>query len=178
MERASVLLIRAEFSERAGKPDRAAADRMLAASMIPDLSKAANSRAWSWLVPDAELEPQTNWRFVGAARPTARKAVGYRRAIRHAGTRWGSPCSRAASSRKPGRRVETSLSLGKEGLGAWVFFPLAICEYRLGNLVAAREAYGKAVAWARSHEGHLGGDPDQLAALQAEARQVLGVKAE
>ena len=70
---------------------------------------------------------------------------------------------------------KANLSLGKGRYDAWDLFPLAICQYRLGDTRAARENYDKAVAWVRRQGTSFVGDPQDLAVLWAEARQVLGL---
>ena len=175
-DRAGLLLLRAEFYDLAGKSVLARADRDLAAKVVPRLAAAANERAWHWLMPSPDLTPAENWRIVPAALLLARKAV---ELTPDEPMYWNTlGIALRLSGDYDGARAVllANLARGKGSQDAWDLFPLAMCHHQLGDRKAARESYDRAVAWVKSHENSLMGDPRELADLQAETRRLLGLR--
>ena len=59
--------------------------------------------------------------------------------------------------------LESALARGKGRQDGWDLFPLAMCQYRLGDRKAARDSFDKAVAWGKSQSTSSLGDSHQLA---------------
>jgi tetratricopeptide (TPR) repeat protein len=166
-------LILAEFHERAGALELAKAARVRAAATDPELAGAANAVAWRWLMPKRVARLRDSWRLVQPALLLARKAVeldpgnpAYRNTLGLALYRSG----RYAEARA---MFEQSRALRMGRLDAWDLFPLAICQQRLGDRVAALESFRKGVAWFQANGTTVEGDVSQLTELELEARKLL-----
>ena len=171
--RACALLLRAEFYELAGRPDQAMADRVAAGS--PQLALKADNRAWDWLMPGPGLTPAENWRFAPAALILARNAVALAPDVPTYRNTLGMALLRSGKDLEARTVLEAGLALGRSERDAWVLFPLAMSQHRLGQFGPARESYDKAVAWIRDQGPSVHGDLRELVELQAEARKVLGL---
>ena len=175
-DRAGLLLLRAEFYDRAGTSDQARTDRDLAAKAFPKLSEAANSRAWQWLMPKPDQRPQENWRFVPAALLLARKAVELAPNDPLIQNTLGVALYRSGQYAEAKGVLETGLARGKWPAG------------RLGPLPAGHVPPPPRPPESRSgplRSGRRMGEeprclPDgrsrELAELQAEARRLLGLR--
>ena len=174
-DRAGLLLLRAEYFDRVGKPDQAKADRNLAAKLFPKLAYAANKLAWQWLMPKSDQTPQENWRLVPASLLLARKAVELDPHEPLYLNTLGVVLYLSGEYHEAKAVLEASLESGKGNSDAFDLFPLAVCHQRLGDGKAARDCYDRAVAWVGAHETSLNFDRREVAILRAEARQVLGL---
>ncbi len=100
-DRASLLILRAEFHDRAGKPDQATADRDLAAKVAPNLADAANTRAWGWLMPPPSPPAAENWRFAPRHWSSRGRPSNSHRTTRCTGTPSAWPCTGPATTPRP-----------------------------------------------------------------------------
>ena len=174
-DRASLLILRAEFHDRAGKPDQARADRAQAAKVAPKLADAANTRAWSWLMPPSSPTPAENWRFPPAALVLARKAVELAPGEPMYGNTLGVALYRTGHYAEAKTVLEGTLARGNGRQAAWDLYPLAMCLHHLGDRKGAREGFDRAVEWGKSRGASSAGDAHELAELQAETRRLLGL---
>ena len=126
-DRASLLILRAEFHDRAGKPDKARADRDQAAKVAPNLAEAANTRAWSWLMPPSSPTPAENWRFPPSALVLARKAVELAPDEPMYGNTLGMALYRNGRYAEARTVLEGTLARGNGRQAAWDLYPLAMC---------------------------------------------------
>ena len=175
-DRAGLLLLQSEFHNQAGKPDQAKAARDQATSASPHLAKAANARAWLWLMPPSNQPAAQNWRFVPASLFLARKAVELAPDEPLYANTLGVALYRSGQYAQARAVLEASLLRSKGEQDAWDLFPLAMCHHRLGDRKAARDSYDKAVAWVKSRGDATPGDARELAEFQSESRSLLGIR--
>jgi tetratricopeptide (TPR) repeat protein len=83
----------------------------------------------------------------------------------------GWACYRAGDWKRAAAALEKSNGLSQGG-DSFAWFFLAMAQWQLGNKVAAREWYGKAVQWMERNAA----DSEELIRCRAEADELLGVK--
>lgn len=176
-DKAGILLLRAEFHDRAGQAVAAQADRAAAATLFPNLADAANTRAWRWLHPSRTLGPAALWRFAPASELLAREAVARSPDESMFRNTLGVAQYRNGLYKEAVGTLVKSLGAGNGKSDAYDLYFLAMCHHKLDDTTKAKECYDKAVAWVKEKGATLPPrDVEELTAFRAEAAELLGVK--
>jgi tetratricopeptide (TPR) repeat protein len=135
----------------------------------PNDARACNDLAWTYLTAPEALR---DWK---AALPVAQKAVQLAPDAMNRNT-LGLAYYRAGRYREAMETLEPNLKDQVDWALTYDLYFLAMSHHQLGESARARECYDLAVRWSVSHHEALNPYVGELAAIQAEAAELLGVK--
>jgi WD40 repeat protein len=135
----------------------------------PNNARACNDLAWLFLTAP---EPFCDWK---AALPLARKAVQLDPNSTRQNT-LGLAYYRAGRYAEAVKVLQANLKDQVDWGLAYDLYFLAMSQHRLGDSAMARQSYDLAVRWSASHQESLAPHAVELAAIHAEAENVLGLR--
>jgi tetratricopeptide (TPR) repeat protein len=135
----------------------------------PNDATACNDLAWTYLTAPEALR---DWK---AALPAAERAVQLEPGALHRNT-LGLAYYRAGRHREATESLQLNLKEQVDWALPYDLYFLAMCHHQLGESARARELHDLAVRWSSAHREALDPYAVELAAIQDEAAELLGVK--
>ncbi len=136
----------------------------------PHNALACNDLAWTYLMAP---EGVRDWK---AALPLAQRAVQLEADPMYRNT-LGLAYFRAGRYREAVETLQANLENQVDWALAYDLYFLAMCYHQLGEGVKARQFHDLAVRWSDAHQEELMLYSDELAVIQAEAAELLGMTA-
>jgi hypothetical protein len=135
----------------------------------PESARACNNLAWAFLTAPKTL------RDVEAALPLAEKAVRLAAGNAAYHNTLGVAYYRAGRYREAVNALRPNLERQEDPALAFDLYFLAMSHHRLNETARARDYYDWAVRWTRVQQDRSATVSEQLAAIRAEAEEVLGI---